>query len=59
LVRLYPRGMALFSHCCNALLRANFYQKETGETWRQCKPENLNDGVPTVLRLSERFGTAL
>jgi hypothetical protein len=51
--------MALISHCCNTSLPANFYQKETGETWRQRKPENLNDGVPTVLQLSEKFGTAL
>jgi len=51
--------MALISHCCNTLIRANFYQKETGETWRQCKPEKLNDGVLTVLRLSGKFDTGL
>jgi len=51
--------MALISHCCNTLLPADFYQKETGETWRQCKPEKLNDGVPTVLRSSGKFDIAL
>ena len=59
LVPLYPPGMALVSYCCNTLLPADSYQKETGETWRQCKPEKLKDGVPTDLQLSEKFVIAL